>query len=360
MAKIKNYFPGGNTSKGFYSFYRYIMPQKDASHIYCLKGGPGTGKSTLMKDIGKHYYDKGYDVELHHCSSDNNSLDGVVIKDINAVILDGTAPHVVDPINPGAVDEIVNLGDCWDKAHFNEHRDKIISVNKEVGGYFKKAYKYIAASKLIYDDYMSYYSSAQNWIAVNEIMVSLKQQLIVPKQTNKRPKDRHMFATAFTPNGILSYIENLTDGLSDIIALQGFPGTGYEKILEYLAQEALRYGYFVEVFHNPLRPDKISHIIIPEIKTAVVSSSSIYEPKIGHARVINLNTHLKDKSISSKSEEILQCEGDFFGLLNKGLIYIKKAKSIHDELEEYYVPHMDFSKVSDVRDRIISEIDSFK
>lgn len=358
MAKIKNYFPGGNTSKGFYSYYRYIMSQHNASRIYCLKGGPGTGKSTIMKDVGKYYYDKGYDVELHHCSSDNNSLDGVVIRELNAVILDGTAPHVVDPINPGAVDEIVNLGDCWNKDGFSQYKDKIIFTNKEVGSYFKKAYKYIAASKLIYDDLISYYKHAQNWPWINQLMLNLKEELIPSKQGDKHPSDRHMFATAFTPNGIISYIENLTDDMDTVIVLQGYAGTGYECILNYLYEEAMRHGYSVEVFHNPLRPDKPAHIIIPELSTAVVSSSSIYAPKIGHARVINLNSNLNNNILLKKSEEIAQSESDFFNLLNTGLQCIKKAKSLHDVLEESYIPNMDYDKVSQVRDRIINEIDA--
>lgn len=92
--KIKNVFPGGNTSQGFYSFYQYIISQDTARRKICIKGGPGTGKSTLMKKVGEFFNLKGYDIEYHHCSSDNNSLDGVVIKGLNIAIVDGTAPHV--------------------------------------------------------------------------------------------------------------------------------------------------------------------------------------------------------------------------------------------------------------------------
>lgn len=91
--KIVDVFPGGNTSKGFYSFYRYILGQEEARRIICIKGGPGTGKSSLMKKIAQTFNEKGYDIERHHCSSDNNSLDGVVVKGLNIAILDGTAPH---------------------------------------------------------------------------------------------------------------------------------------------------------------------------------------------------------------------------------------------------------------------------
>ena len=93
VSKERHLFPGGNTTKGFYSFYNYILTQEEADRIICLKGGPGTGKSSFMKKIGTHFKTLGYTIEYHHCSSDNNSLDGVVIKELNIALLDGTSPH---------------------------------------------------------------------------------------------------------------------------------------------------------------------------------------------------------------------------------------------------------------------------
>lgn len=92
---VKEVFPGGNTYKGFHSFYDHILPQEEANRIFCIKGGPGVGKSSFMKAIAKEFVELGYDVELHHCSSDNNSLDGVVIKQAKVALLDGTAPQRV-------------------------------------------------------------------------------------------------------------------------------------------------------------------------------------------------------------------------------------------------------------------------
>ncbi|RKD32467.1 ATPase [Thermohalobacter berrensis] len=91
--KIKRMFPGGNTSKGFYSYYDYII-EKDANRIFIIKGGPGVGKSSMMKKIAKEMIDRGYNIEYHHCSSDNNSIDGVVIPKLRVGLIDGTAPHV--------------------------------------------------------------------------------------------------------------------------------------------------------------------------------------------------------------------------------------------------------------------------
>ncbi|OJT92666.1 hypothetical protein BM535_08825 [Clostridioides difficile] len=52
--KVKKAFPGGNTSQGSYSFFDYIIPE-NVKRVFCLKGGPGVGKSSLMKKFIKSF-----------------------------------------------------------------------------------------------------------------------------------------------------------------------------------------------------------------------------------------------------------------------------------------------------------------
>ena len=84
---------------------------KRKQRIFTIKGGPGTGKSSFMKKLVNISIIRVTDIEYHHCSSDNNSIDGVLIKQLNVALFDGTAPHIIDPINPGIIDEIIHLGD---------------------------------------------------------------------------------------------------------------------------------------------------------------------------------------------------------------------------------------------------------
>ena len=90
-------------------FGEIFSPDK-LEKVYIIKGGPGTGKSHLIKSLAAAAKEKNYDIEYFHCSADVNSLDGIIINDIKTAIIDGTAPHVTDPKYPGAVDIIVNVG----------------------------------------------------------------------------------------------------------------------------------------------------------------------------------------------------------------------------------------------------------
>ncbi|WDC83725.1 ATPase [Caloramator sp. mosi_1] len=88
----KKYFASANTSAGFVSYFDYVLKGRDK--IYIIKGGPGCGKSSFMHKIGYELEAKGFDVDYVYCSADMDSLDGIVINDLNIAIVDGTAPHV--------------------------------------------------------------------------------------------------------------------------------------------------------------------------------------------------------------------------------------------------------------------------
>ena len=111
---MKKFFAAANTSNGFSSLFDEIFAPEKFRRVYILKGGPGTGKSTLMGNIGLIAQSRGYDVEYICCSSDPDSLDGVIITELSVAILDGTSPHITDPVYPGAVERIVNLAEAFD------------------------------------------------------------------------------------------------------------------------------------------------------------------------------------------------------------------------------------------------------
>ncbi len=353
-----HYFLGGNTGKGFYSHFNYIISQKDATRIICLKGGPGTGKSSLMKKIGKHYIDRGYDVEFHHCSSDSDSLDGVLIKELKVAMLDVTSPHMIDPITPGAVDDIVNMGICLKEENFKNIKFNILAVNKEIGNSFRRAYRFFAAAKSIYDDWYTFNNEALNLYELNILKENLKNR-ILPNTFSSLGKKRHLFATGFTPKGVITYIHNIVEDMSSVYVLKGSPGTGKTRVLEYIADEATRRGLDVEILHTPLNPEKIEHLLIPELKVALVTSNEITKIEF-HGEEYDMDSLLDANYIEKKQDDIDDISSIFYILLQKGLDCIKIAKDLHDELEEFYVPNMDFNKADQIYEEVLNKIQGYE
>ena len=89
------YFLGANTPSGFYSLYHELSDPDKFKRVYVIKSGPGSGKSTLMRRVGRHARAAGYDVEEILCSGDPDSLDAVIVPALGAAVVDGTSPHVI-------------------------------------------------------------------------------------------------------------------------------------------------------------------------------------------------------------------------------------------------------------------------
>ena len=95
---VTNFFLGANSSAGFRSLYVGFTDPGGLHDLMVLKGGPGVGKSSLMKYIGRQAEAKGEDVEYIWCSGDPESLDGVRLPRIGVAVVDGTSPHGTEPL----------------------------------------------------------------------------------------------------------------------------------------------------------------------------------------------------------------------------------------------------------------------
>ena len=108
-------FAAANSGEGFKSFYGEIFSPERLLRRYLIKGGAGSGKSSLMRRVAQAVSSRGHCVEYYYCSSDPNSLDGITISDMGISFIDGTAPHVYEPTCVGAFEEIINLGAFWNR-----------------------------------------------------------------------------------------------------------------------------------------------------------------------------------------------------------------------------------------------------
>ena len=121
-------FCGANSGAGFVGYYKEIF--KNAEKVYIMKGGPGTGKSSFLRQAAEYARNKGLMVEYYACSSDPDSLDAVVV-DGKIAIADGTFPHVLEPKLAGAKDELIDLGRFWNPTSLRKRYEDIERLSRE-------------------------------------------------------------------------------------------------------------------------------------------------------------------------------------------------------------------------------------
>ncbi|SHH29757.1 hypothetical protein SAMN02745221_02108 [Thermosyntropha lipolytica DSM 11003] len=360
MAKIRHVFPGGNTCQGFYSFYDYMVsPQVQRKFV--LKGGPGVGKSTFMKKMGEDFYKQGFDIEYHWCSSDNNSLDGVVIGNHQFCFLDGTAPHIVDPKFPGAVDEIINLGQFWDLDKIACHRDQIEKLSQNIARCFSRAYMRLKEASIAYEEWKSYFEEGVDTGAVKRNIRALTEDFL-SNTSEKKGKTRHLFPGAITPEGMVTKINSLLSEDTAIFAVKGNPGSGVDKLFAYTLNIIEIQDIEAEIYHNPFYPAEIDLILLPISNRALLNISGYifaYAPLIPgskYKRLLDFDQFVSKSLIDSYAQLIHRAQERVEAGIKEAVYFINTAKKYHDELESFYIPSMDFAAIEELRQNILEKL----
>ena len=149
MAQVTNFFLGANSGSGFQNLFSEILDVNDTFDLMILKGGPGVGKNTFMREIGRTMEAAGADVEYLWCSGDPDSLDGVVIPSIRCGVCDGTSPHVMEPRFPAAVDRYVDLGRFYDISAAKAQAEEVKRHTHDYKEAYIRAYRCLNSARQV-------------------------------------------------------------------------------------------------------------------------------------------------------------------------------------------------------------------
>lgn len=340
----EKYFLAANSFEGFVSHFADCYSAKEGWRCVIIKGGPGTGKSSFMKYIAARATDKGYAVVLCPCSSDPNSLDAVIIPDIKLVLLDGTAPHIVEPRYPAVCEEILNLGEFWDREKIIDKREAVITACEHNRALHKTAARYLAAcGQLFYDNLKisrSFTDSARAQTAALRL---------ADKYTPKKGGEGHeqiRFITGITPLGVVSYTDTVNKFYKTKIIIEDKFGGAAGVITETVRRCAIARGYNIITLKNAFMPSELcDHILIPELSLAVVTEHE-YISFGGEERRIHARRFADAHKAHEMRARMLFNRRVMRELLISATTTLERAKASHDILEKYYVDAMDFDALA--------------
>ena len=333
---IKNYFAAANGYSGFRSYFGEIFKSEDFKHIYVLKGGPGTGKSSLMNKIAKLALDRGIDHDKIFCSSDPSSLDGVIIHTERGdyAVIDGTAPHERDAVIPGAIDDLINIGENFDDKALVQERNEIINLNRKKKDSYQNAYTMLKAAGVI----------AQR---INEIL-----------------KKHFSYETAYElAESLLCGIDATLTQKPSVALISAFGKNGRQKIEAYqnYKRVSLLYGkhgeekLFLNILYDKSRQNcsTISFDPLSEDVDGIAFGDVLFTVADEfHSAVIDVSAIIDGVS----EEELYYLEGRRDSLLKDAEECFASASLSHFELEKIYSKAMLFEKNELLLNRIIKDI----
>ena len=338
----QKYFLASNSCEGFISKFSECYNPNDNWKVYIIKGGPGTGKSSFMKKIAQAADQKEITYILCPCSSDPDSLDAIILPDKKIVVLDGTAPHTLDPVYPGICEEILNFGEFWDSEKLKA-KTEIIDITNKNKMLHATASRYLyAAGKLILDNYKTALACTKKEKAITFAQNISKKYL---SKIDGTPYLWNYFLGGVSPKGIISFPETIENSYKEIVIIKDKYGAASNIIMEEICNQALKNGYKTIAFKNPFLTNITDHVVIPSLSLAFVTENNFITFK-STARRIHARRFSSNKQLHLSKERLKFNKKTTEILLYSAVDTLKNAKKVHDVLENHYIKAMNFEKLN--------------
>lgn len=349
------YFLGANSPTGFYSLYDQLLPPEQATSIYILKGGPGCGKSTLMRRVAALAQDAGEPVEYILCSGDPDSLDAVILPNQKSALVDGTAPHVVEPKYPGVIEQYVNLGTCYDRVGLGDVRTAILSCMKGYKGHYQRAYRCLGAAAEIMEDMRTTLDTDGLEEKLAKRARGILSREIKARRGCPPGSVRQRFLSAVTHLGRLCLWDTVGGQCQRVYELSDRYGLAH-RLLSHLLSGAVNAGYDVVACPDPMAPERLEHLLIPDLSLAFVSSSpALPYPDVPYRR-IRLDSAAQGELLRRSRPRLRFSQKVSSALIDEAVDSLAQAKSMHDDLEALYNPYVNFQRVEDTALAISKEL----
>lgn len=334
----KSYFGAANGYAGFRSNFDRIFGYPKVEKLFIIKGGPGTGKSTLMRKIHRQYSDR-LDCTQIFCSSDPESLDGVLISGSGKTvgIVDGTSPHVLEPMYPGAVEEIINLGDAFNVSDLSRRKDEIVALSNKKKECYSHAYKSLGSAgevhKYIYDNLLNCgcYTEAEQ---ITRGIVSTERC-----GANLHTKS-DLLTGAFSKNGY-TRMKNLYPS-KRLVTVANDGIIGYfvmAKIVDMLEKGSVDFTSFPSAFSSDL-----TDLILTDSTVYALTEDSEYD----------VNSLLIKECFKGYDE----CKATYDHYIEEARFSLTKASEYHFLLESIYSGATDFQENEKKYDELTKRIDA--
>ena len=352
--KVRFYL-GANSPGGFHSLYDELLRPEEARSIYILKGGPGCGKSSLMRRVGAAMEEHGLDVEYIVCSGDPDSLDAVVIPALKTAVVDGTAPHVVEPRYPGLVESYVNLGACYDLDGLLTVKDELKGCMKGYKGCYQRAYRCLTAAAQLAEDNRSLLltQSLEDKLARRAKGILSRE---MRGEGDQAGRSVQRFLSGITWKGPLWNFDTVELLCERVYELSDPWGLAHGMLVQ-LAAGAMASGRDVIVCPSPLCPDRMEHLLIPALSLALVTTTPANPWPHKPYRRIRIDG-MADPELTRRNRARLRFARRVAAALTEEAVdALAQAKGMHDELEQLYNPHVDFPQVYAMADGLIRHLE---
>lgn len=262
---------------------------------------------------------------------------------------------MVEPKYPGVVERYVNMGECYDKQALWPLRQEIMNCMSGYKGCYQRAYHCLGAAAEIMEDQRS----ALLTDPLSQKLAKRARSILnreIPRQKARQPGQvKQRFLSAITHKGPVCLYGTALAQCGRAYVLTDNCGLAHELLIHLLAG-ATANGYNVVACPDPMAPDRLAHLLIPQLGLAFLTSTADLPFPGEPGRRIRLDTATEGEVLRRSRPRLRFAKKVSAALVEEAVSSLAQAKAMHDDLEAIYNPHVDFGLVERLAQDVWTEI----
>lgn len=254
MGKLTDCFLSSYTKDGYKSFF--ADEAKGMRQVILLKGASMQIRSKLYKVLAQIKAEEGSDVELLHQAQNANFLEGIILKK-EAILLVDYAPQ-----REGEKSSVFDLMGYLDQESYEVYEAKIKDLEEQIR----------VNLELLQENG----SSLCHSLGQKCVMDEKEQQKILHEMADEyffsqKTQPHVRFAQGLDLKGRVNFYQEI---LKDITTKQYLAGDNWadkSAVLEKLAQEAAKAGYYTTIYYDSWDGERAELLVVAEKKLALAA-----------------------------------------------------------------------------------------
>lgn len=346
--KVRYVFTSSNTRRGFHTFIPQLLC--GLHRLYVLEGPLGSGQGVFIRQLGEDVLERGLCAEFWISASDPLNPEGILIPEMETAVV---CSQLIESVAYKEIPLVrfLDIASFMDQSMLTRKTGVIEDLYEQIARCSQTASQHLLDAGRYSDAIKKITAAHINQMKMLEVADDLTTRIF-----DSPGKEKHYFASAVTAEGMINYIDTLSQACRKRYLFTGPAGSGKSAMIAAIADKARQKDLVVEYYYCGFDADSLTAIIIPNFQVALVDAGFLAVNLQPGDEIIDSQQYLDHYDLQQCGPQMAKWQRQNEKLLQEAQQQLEKAQQKLAELKRIYETAADYKKGAQLREEIIGEI----